>query len=237
MLLVSRHVPPAPSAAPTTALDVARARRLLALTSAGFSLAGLAAELLRHLAGVRGWPVALLSLSYEGNLPSWWASALPFVCAALLAFVAAGEATDRFHWRLLTAGFVAISIDEAVGFHETLSGLFDLGGVLYFGWVIPAGALVFALALTFVGFLRRLSPETARRFVVAGALYVGGAVVCELPLGWWTDHYGDHSFGYALIDWCEETLEFAGLTLFAAALLARLQGRQLAVTRGGAAAA
>lgn len=223
-------MPPAPSAEPTTVLDVATARRLLVLVAAGFSLVGLGVELLRHLAGVRGSIVPLLSLSYEGNLPSWWASALPLICALLLAFVAAGETEDRFHWRLLAAGFLAISIDEAVGFHETLSGLFDYGGVLYFGWVIPAGALVFALALVFLGFLRRLSPETARRFLLAGALYVGGAVVCELPLGWWTEQYGDDSFGYALIDWCEETLELTGLTLFASALLARLEGRRLAVT-------
>lgn len=219
----------------TVRLDVAAARRVLVLLGAGFSLAGLVAELLRHLAGVRHPVVSLLSLSYEGNLPSWYASALPLTCAALLAFIAASEASDRAHWRLLAAGFVAIAIDEAVGFHETLSRHFDTTGVLYFGWVIPATALVIALGLAFVGFLRRLSPETARRFVLAGALYVGGAVACELPLGWWTEHHGDDSFGYALIDWCEETLEFAGLTLFAAALLARLQGRRLELTpRAGA---
>ena len=145
-------------------------------------------------------------------------------------FSGAGEARDRFYWYLLAFGFLAISIDEAVGFHETLSGQFDTTGVLYFGWVIPAGVLVAVLGIAFIGFLRRLSPETARRFILAGALYVTGAVLFELPLGWWTEQYGDDSLGYALIDWCEETLEFAGLTVFAAALLARLQGRPLALT-------
>lgn len=238
LVLLGRMAPEGSDERPpdaTTRLPVAAARQILVVTSVAFSVAGLVVELLRHLAGVHGPVVALWSLSYEGNMPSWYASKLPFVCAALLAWIAAGEARDRFHWHLLAFGFLAISIDEAVGFHETLSGLFDTTGVLYFGWVIPAGALVAVLGLAFVGFLRRLSPETARRFILAGALYVGGAVVCELPLGWWTEQYGDDSFGYALIDWCEEALEFAGLTLFAAALLRRLEGRQLALTpRGGA---
>ena len=78
-----------------------------------------------------------------------------------------------------------------------------------------------------LGFLRRLhhlSPRTARRFVLAGALYVGGAVLFELPLGWWTARHGDDGLGYYLIVWCEETLELAGLTLFAGALLERLAG-------------
>lgn len=214
----------------TVQLRTTTARRVLVVTSAAVSIAGLVVELLRHLAGVHHPVIALWSQSYEGNMPSWYASELPFVCAALLAWIAAGEVRDRFYWHLLAFGFVAISIDEAVGFHETLSGLFDTTGVLYFGWVIPAGALVAALGIAFLGFLRRLSPETARRFILAGALYVTGAVLFELPLGWWTERYGDDSFGYALIDWCEEALEFAGLTLFAAALLARLEGRLLRLT-------
>lgn len=211
------------------------ARRVLVGAAAAFSLAGLVAELLRHLGGREGPAISLWSLSYEGNMPSWYASVLPLVCASLLAWVAAGEPRDRFYWRLLALGFLAISIDEAVGMHERLSGNFDVGGVLYFDWVIPAAILVAVLGVAFVGFLRRLSPETARRFVLAGAIYITGAVLFELPLGWWTERYGDDSFGYALIDWCEETLEFVGLTVFASALLARLEGRQLAVTPRAAA--
>lgn len=216
-------------------LPVSSARRLLVGLGAGFSLAGLAVELARHLGDVHGPLVGLLSLSYEGNLPSWYASALPLACAGLLAWIAAGEQQDRGRWRVLALGFVAIAVDEAVGFHEQLSGIFATSGVLHFDWVIPAGALVLALGLYFLGFLRRLSRETARRFVLAGAVYVGGAVVCELPLGWWTEQYGDESFGYALIDWCEETLEVVGLTLFAFALLDRLADRPLRITpRAGA---
>lgn len=177
------------------------------------------------------WPdvglYSLLSLSYEGNLPTWHASTLAFVCALLLSACAAAAERDRAHFKALAAGFVAISIDEVIGLHETLTGLVDLGdGWLRFSWVLPAALVVAVVGALFLPFLRRLPRRTARRFVAAGALYVGGAVGMELPLGAWTSAHGDDDLGYALIDWVEETLEVAGLTAFALALLARLRGEE-----------
>lgn len=208
-------------------LPISTVRRVLVALTIGLCTTGLIAELLHQGAGLDHPAVFVWSLSFEGNLPSWYASVLPLVCAGLLAWISAGEPVDRTHWRALALGFVYISIDEAISLHELLGGLFDTGGVLYFGWVIPAAAVVLAVGLAFAGFLRRLDRPTARRFVLCGGLYVAGAVLCELPLGWWTERHGADNLGYALIDWCEETLEFTGLTLFASTLLARLHGRGL----------
>jgi hypothetical protein len=213
-----------------SALSAATVRRVLVVASALVCLVGLLAELARHLLEYDHPVLSLLSLSYEGNLPTWYASALPLVCAALLAWISSTEPTDRRHWRALALGFLLISIDEVIGLHEHLSPLIATEGLLHFGWVIPAGVLVVVLFFTFLGFLRRLSRETARVFLLAGALYVLGAVAGDLPLGWWTATHGDENLGYALIDWCEETLEFVGLTLFASALLDRLGGRGVRVT-------
>ena len=44
------------------------------------------------------------------------------------------------------------------------------------------------------------------------------------------EQHGDDNLGYYLLDWCEETLELVGLTLFASALLTRLTGRELRLT-------
>lgn len=209
------------SRAATIELPAATGRALVGLTT-GFCLLGLAAELLRHGLDLDHPAINLCSLSYEGNLPTWYASALPLLLAALLAELARREPAERGPWRALALGFVAISIDELVGLHEQLGSLFDTRGLLRFGWVIPAAAIVLSVGLGLLGFLRRLDPATARRFVLAGGLYVTGAVLLELPLGWWTEQHGDDSPGYALLDWGEETLEFTGLTLFARALLARL---------------
>jgi len=212
-------------------LPLTNARRALVVATVVVCLVGLIAELVRHGLGLADSAVAsLLSLSFEGNLPTWYASVLPLTCAGLLAWIAAGEQQDRGHWRALALGFLAISIDEILGLHELLSPLFDTTGPLHFGWVIPGAAIVVIVGLSFLGFLRRLPRATARVFVLAGALYVLGAVACDVPLGWWTSVHGDDNLGYYLIDWCEETLEYTGLTIFACALLTRLQGRALRIT-------
>ena len=98
-------------------------------------------------------------------------------------------------------------------------------GVLFFSWVIPASVVVGALGLAFARFLGRLDAIDRRRFVIAGALYVGGALAMELPLGWWTEREGDDNLVYGMLDWVEETLELAGATFFLVALRARLARR------------
>ncbi|HYX90280.1 MAG TPA: hypothetical protein VE782_01860, partial [Myxococcaceae bacterium] len=60
------------------------------------------------------------------------------------------------------------------------------------------------------------------QFILAGALYVGGALVMELPLGWWYERAGDANLVYAAIDHLEETLEMIGASLFLSALVEEL---------------
>lgn len=205
-------------------------RRALILASALVPSLGLAAELGR---AAWGWDeagaVSYVSLSWEGNVPTWYTAALLLFCATLLAICAA-EAKHRggepvAAWWALCVGFLYISMDEVSQLHELAAFLETSGGVLYFSWVIPASIVVVVVGLSFMPFLRCLEPRMRWRFVIAGAIYVSGAVGMELPLGWWTHRYGDENLGYALIDWVEETLEILGLTLFALALLERLRSR------------
>ena len=56
-----------------------------------------------------------------------------------------------------------------------------------------------------------------------GGLHGGGALFLELPLGWWTERAGEHSLGYALIDWVEETMEMLGAALFLLSLIRYLR--------------
>jgi hypothetical protein len=158
--------------------------------------------------------VGLLSLSYETNLPTWYASTLLAVCGLSLFAIADQAASDRGWWRALGAIFLYISFDEAVEIHENLGGWFGGEGLLYFDWVIPASIIVAVLGAVFLPFLFRLAPLERRRFVLAGAIYVGGALVLELPLGLVASTWGDDHPAYAGIDWLEETMELAGATLF-----------------------
>ena len=103
-----------------------------------------------------------------------------------------------------------------------MNAWFDLSGVLYFGWVIPAAILVSVFVLSYRRFLEDLPRITRFRFIRAGAVFVGGAMGVELILGYWTELHGIDNLGYALIDWVEETMEMAGVGLFISALVAVL---------------
>lgn len=203
-------------------------RWLLLLAAGVVSLLGLVAELVHQLVPSSQSPLLpLLSLSVEGNFPTWYSSLLLAGCGVLLLIVAAAVRQSggqfRRRWALLGAVFLYMSLDEAVELHEHLGELVELHGVLYFSWVVPAGLAVLLLGLAYLPFLKHLPVRTRWRFIVAGLIYVGGALVLELPLGWWAERAGRHNLVYGLIDWVEETMEMFGATLFLLALLDHLR--------------
>jgi hypothetical protein len=161
-----------------------------------------------------------LSLSYEANLPTWFSSSLLLGCGVAAGMIAAARQPWHRHWWAICALATWMSIDEAAELHEHLGGHIGTSGVLYFDWVIPAAVVVVVLVLLFVPFIKALHPRTRMRLVIAGAVYVGGALLMELPLGWWTETRGSEGFGYALIDWVEESMEIVGAILAFVALLA-----------------
>lgn len=202
--------------------------RVLLAIIAVVSAVGLAAELVQHLV----WPDmplalrGLLSLSYEANVPTWVSSCLLFSCGLALAAVAMRVsvlgAAQLGRWRLLAVFFFYMSLDELAGFHEHLGEIVHLYGILYFSWVVPAAAVVAVMGVLYIPFVRGLPALLRRRVIIAGCIYVTGALVMELPLGYWTERAGDENLGYALIDWVEETLEMLGAGLFLVALWSHL---------------
>lgn len=209
-------------------LSASRLRPGLFVVMALVIMAGLAAEILGSIWNLptdRG-VVPLLSLSYEWNVPTVYTAALVGLCVLSLCLLAIharrqGQRHAR-HWWALAVGFGWIGLDELVGIHEQAGRLVDLDHLIHFDWVVPAAVLLVVLLAAFVPFLRHLPPRPRWRFVLAGALYVGGAVGMELPLGWWTARHGSHNLGYGLIDAIEESLEMLGLNLFLLALLDQL---------------
>jgi len=204
--------------------------RLLFGAACAVSLLGLFAEVVHHLVPSSQSPLLpMLSLSVESNLPTWYSSLLLAGCALLLLAVGAGArqsaAPFRRHWTFLGLVFLYMSLDEAVEIHENLHGIVELHGLFFFSWVVPAGAVVFLLGLAYLPFLRHLPAQTRWRFVLAGVLYVGGALLLELPLGYWAERHGRDNLIYGLIDWVEETLELFGATLFLVSLLGYLGQR------------
>ncbi|HWO18938.1 MAG TPA: hypothetical protein VNO30_09180 [Kofleriaceae bacterium] len=208
-------------------IDPRALRRGLFVAVAACSALGLFAELW-HARGphpLQEQLVPLLSLSYEHNVPTWLASSLLLAGALAAGAVARAAAAWRRHWWGMVAVFAYASLDEAVELHEHLGGHIDTSGVLYFDWVIPAVAILGVLAAVYLPFVRALPAATRRRLIVAGAIYIGGAVGMELPLGWWAERAGPDGLGYAVIDWVEETLELCGASLAVVALVAHRADR------------
>lgn len=210
-------------------LSMHRLRRGLLLLTGAVAAAGLCVELAAAAwdpAGRSAWApalVPLLSLSYEANLPTWYVVCLHAACALLLGLHAVQvwqrRAPHRARWTVLAGLFAYISADELIQIHEAASGWLDTGGVLYFGWVVPAAAVVAVLGLWYLPLVRSLPARTRRRVITAGAVFVAGALLMELPLGHWTWREGSDNLVYALLDWVEETLELTGVTLFLLALV------------------
>ncbi len=199
----------------------------LALLASGglVCVAGLIVELAHYGGGLEpgAWLHSALSLSYEGNLPTWYSAGLLWTAALGLGSCGRqAEDRERARWWILAALFMLMSLDEAIGLHEELGGM-PLHGVVYFSWVVPGALLTAAFALAYLGFWRRLPTPTRRGFAWAFGLYVGGALGMELPLGAWFEAHGDENLGYALIDAVEESLEICGLSVFLVAIHRQLE--------------
>lgn len=173
--------------------------------------------------------ILLVHFDHEGNLPTYFSVLLLLLIAALLALIAE---LNRKHmhphvskWMTLSGGFLYIAFDEAFQIHEKLIWPFqrligeDNLGIFYFAWVIPAIFIVIMLGLFFLKFLLYLSVTERNRFLLAAALYLGGAIGMELIGGRHVELYGEENWGYSTITTLEESLEMAGLIFFIWALL------------------
>jgi len=177
-----------------------------------------------------------LNLDAEPSLGQFTQAVLLLALAALL--FAIGHRTrdlgDRYArwWIGLAVVFTYLAIDEGSQLHEMsigpLRGAFDTGGPLLFAWLIVAIPFVVMFGVVCVPFLRALPSWTRNRIVLAGLLYVAGAIGMEMLSGVWVDARGFDATYFYLFVTIEEALEVSGLLLFLSTLLsyvARMQGR------------
>lgn len=173
--------------------------------------------------------VPLFDVDHEKNIPTFFSVVLLLIAALLLAVITRlkqnQSAPHASKWAILTAGFMLMAFDEAFQAHENLvapvKALLGNGnlGIFYFAWVIPGIAVVVTLGIFFLRFLLYLPASTRIRFIVAGLLYVGGAIGFELIGGRYAELHSELTLTYNMIATVEESLEMTGVIVFIWALL------------------
>jgi hypothetical protein len=163
----------------------------------------------------------------EGNIPTWFSSSMLLLCAILLLVITIAKKNDgdqyAIHWGVLSLIFLGMSLDEAAVLHErtinTLREAFNLGGFLYYSWIILGIAFLLLFALVYLRFFINLPRKSRSLFLFAGILYVGGAIMMEAIGGRYHEMHGNDNMTYELIATVEESLEMFGVVFFIYALL------------------
>lgn len=173
----------------------------------------------------------LFDFDTEGNIPALYSTISLGFCSLLLAIIASFEQSVNSQyakfWQGLSFIFLFLAVDEACSIHEELIPIlrtaFNTKGLLFFPWVIPAVILLIIFLVVFRGFIINLPPKIRHLFLVAGSIYVGGAIGMELIGGYFADVYGFNTKAYWLASTTEELLEMFGIVVFIYGLLSYIK--------------
>ena len=160
----------------------------------------------------------------ERNVPTAW-SALLLLASAVTAALLAVRARGGSGWLLVAVTCSFLALDESLELHERLGGLGAsvADDRLHFAWVVPGAALACVVGLVLLRRLRTQPVEVRRRLVVAGAVYLTGALLLETLSGQVLRTHGAGGKAYTLVTSVEEGLEMAGASLLLTALLVQLR--------------
>lgn len=215
-------------------VPAARLRRALTILVVVFIALSYGGAVLKHSyhSRVGDLLVRIFNVGDETSIPNWYSSVALAGSAALLACVAATlrarkETKDLTAWAALSAIFALLSLDEIVGMHELFSEhlheYLHTSGAFRFAWAFPALVLVLFVGATYLPMLSRLTLRRRVQFIVAGLIYVGGAVGMEMVGSKVFSAAGDKITPmYIVCNHLEEFMEMFGIVLFNAALIEHL---------------
>ena len=162
----------------------------------------------------------LFNIDQEVNIPTWFVGFLTLYTGLLAGIIASTEKVRgnwlHFWWRGLAIIFVYISLDEVSGLHELvidpIRNSFDLPPWLYQAWIVVGLALVGLFGLIYSVFLWKVPRLVAFYFILAGIVYVGGAVGVEAIGGYSLSTQGLSDW-YIELAHIEEFMEMMGVVL------------------------
>jgi hypothetical protein len=239
--------PPAGESSPTTVtIRPVTVAWTLGLAIAGLLVLHLVSQVIRFGLGYE-YQMGFHDRVYLGgelNVPTWFSASVILLCGLVLLWIARAtairEAGDVRAWAVLGVIFVGLSMDEASAVHELFSPMFAgtmvalgerVGGIFValgergdrYAWVIPGTVATFVLGVIYLRFLWRLPARTRWLFVLAGAIFVSGALGFEMLGGRYAEIHGPRTIGFVALMTIEETLEMIGMSLFLYALLRHVE--------------
>ncbi|UZO80481.1 hypothetical protein NBT05_16205 [Aquimarina sp. ERC-38] len=127
-------------------------------------------------------------------------------------------------WVILGILFLFLGLDELLRIHEKIgqatSKVLDTSGIFYYAWIIPYVSVLLILSFLLLRPFLQLPASTRNGFMMAGGLFVLGAVGLEMISGWYEDTYNiaDYNLYRTLpiffMYTVEELLEMIGVTYF-----------------------
>jgi hypothetical protein len=171
------------------------------------------------------------ALEQEGTFISLYSGLTLGFCSLLLALIAYIKKTrgSRFakSWQALSYIFLYLAFDELCGIHEILIPILktfvDAKGFIFYPWVIVGSISVIVFLIAFRDFIFNLPPKIRTLFLIAGAIFVGGALGMEIIGGYLGDVMGFSSKAFWLVSTLEEVLEMFGIVIFIHALLSYIK--------------
>ncbi len=230
-------------------LPLSTFRRVQYTLVTGLVLLGLARYLYPHIPNhpLIFSPLVIFDVGVENSVPTWF-SVLNLLLGGLLFFLLAEAARHRsepttWGWYLMAGVLTFLSMDEGASIHEQFTKLSDKlvehgwsPAWAQWGWIPFALVLVAFVAVALIPFLRALPRDLVGRFVLAGTLYLIGAVALEYAGEQLLVHgiSTENGILYQLEEVLEEALEMYAIAYLNVVLYARLaqQGIRLQVRFG-----
>lgn len=191
--------------------------------------------------------VPLFDFYKEKNFPTMYSTQALLIAAALLAVVAYVKKQRQepfyLYWAVLSLIFVFLAVDEMIEIHERFGRLVrplltGFGPAYYNSWIVAYSIPVMIVGLAYVRFVWRLPPKTRLLFIVAGFIFIFGAVGLEAAAGihnyifGWTRDKSDTNVTYALLSTIEEFMEMAGIIVFIYAIMSYIDTEFKGLTFG-----
>ncbi|MGI9315848.1 MAG: hypothetical protein ACR2QW_00835 [bacterium] len=203
--------------------------------------------LIRHFTGHQNiyGLFRFFNVGSEANLPTYFSALNLLLASCLLALVAGYKHAESpklaQYWIVLAWMFLYMSIDESAKIHDYFGRLYRAVGepipVFDSHHWLPIGiALSILVAAFFVPFLLKIPRALALRLILAGVIFLTGAIGFEFvgALMLYTEYAVRGDLIYDLRRIGEEGCEMIGIAYFNVVLVRELTGTQLelAIERG-----